>query len=81
MGQFGSPSLATLSPRFRSPSIALVRELFPLLTSLSPRTFRQKIRRISLELLLRMLKYLRTVQTLTPSSSMIPGPSSLCMLV
>jgi hypothetical protein len=66
MGQFGSLSLTTLSPRFRSPSIALVRELFPLLTSLSPRTLRQKIRRTSLELLLRMLKYLRTVQTLTP---------------
>jgi hypothetical protein len=70
----------TLLLRFRSPCIAPVRELLPLVAPLSPRTLDKRAAKLALRLPLHMLKYLSTTLTLTPGFSTMPVPSLLRML-
>ena len=78
-GRFGSPSLVTLLPRFRSPCTTPVRELLPLVAPLSPRTLGKRSAELALRLPLHMLKYLSTTLTLTPDFSTMLVPSPLRM--
>ena len=78
-GRFGSPSLVTLLPHFRSPCIAPVRELLPLVAPLSLRTLDKRSAKLALRLPLHMLKYLSTTLTLTPGFSAMLVPSPLRM--